>query len=57
VSSFLPVVAAGFIAAAVVGYFSIRWLIGYLMRHSLKVFAVYCIVLGAVTVLVASIRG
>lgn len=53
----IPNVAAGFIAAAIVGYFAIRWLIGYLMRHSLKVFAIYCIVFSALTLIVAYVRG
>lgn len=50
---FLPVVMAGFVAAAVVGFFSIRWLIAYVANHSLRVFALYCVVLGAVTLFVA----
>ncbi len=41
----LPVVA-GFITAAIVGYLAIRWLLGYLNRHSLTIFAVYTAVLG-----------
>ena len=44
---FLPLLAVGFIAAALVGWFAIRWLIGYLSKHSLYVFAVYCAGLGA----------
>ena len=50
-----PVILAGFVTAAIVGYLSIRWLIGYLMRHSLKAFAVYCIALAVVTLAVALI--
>jgi undecaprenyl-diphosphatase len=45
---FLPLLAVGFVAAAIVGWFAIKWLIGYLSRHSLYVFAVYCAVLGAI---------
>ncbi len=47
VGGFLPVIAVGLIAAAIVGWFSIRWLLGYLTRHSLYVFAAYCAVVGA----------
>ena len=47
-SSFLPVLLAGFLAAAVFGWLAIRWLLRYLGRHSLAVFAVYCAVLAAV---------
>ena len=49
---FLPLVMVGFIAAAVVGFFSIRWLLAFVSNHSLRVFALYCVVLGAVTLFV-----
>jgi undecaprenyl-diphosphatase len=39
--------AAGFVASAVVGYLAIRWLLSYLSRSSLFPFAVYCLVIGA----------
>lgn len=42
----LPVFITGFLAAAVVGYLAIRWLLGYLNRHSLYVFSAYCTVVG-----------
>jgi undecaprenyl-diphosphatase len=42
----LPLLA-GFVASAVVGYLAIRWLLGYLSRSSLFPFAVYCLVIGA----------
>ncbi len=48
-SSFLPLLAAGFLAAAVSGWFAVRWLIAYLNQHSLYVFAAYCAVLAAIT--------
>ena len=44
----LPALAVGFVTAAVVGWFSIKWLIGYLNNHSLYVFAIYCAVIGAI---------
>jgi len=47
-SQFLPLLAVGFITAAVIGWFAIKWLIGYLSRHSLYVFAVYCAVIGMI---------
>jgi undecaprenyl-diphosphatase len=46
-ASFLPVIAAGFIAAAITGWLAIRWLMGYLNRHSLYGFAIYCAVAGS----------
>lgn len=44
--SFLPLVAVGFITAGVIGWFSIKWLLGYLNRNSLYAFAAYCAVIG-----------
>jgi undecaprenyl-diphosphatase len=46
---FLPLLAVGFATAAVVGWFAVKWLIGYLGKHSLYVFAIYCAALGALT--------
>jgi undecaprenyl-diphosphatase len=43
----LPVFLAGFLSAGVVGYLSIRWLLRYLIHHSFYVFAIYCAVVGA----------
>jgi undecaprenyl-diphosphatase len=45
--------AVGFVAAAVSGWLAIGWLISYLNRRSLYVFAVYCAV-GGVACLAAS---
>ena len=42
---FLPLLV-GFLTAAVSGYLAIRWLIAYLSRHSLYLFAGYCTALG-----------
>jgi undecaprenyl-diphosphatase len=46
--AFLPAIAVGLATAAVVGWLAIKWLIGYLGKHSLYAFAVYCGVVGAV---------
>ncbi|MGZ9226871.1 MAG: undecaprenyl-diphosphate phosphatase, partial [Anaerolineales bacterium] len=45
---FLPLLAVGFIAAAIVGWFAIKWLIEYLSKRSLYVFGVYCAVVGTI---------
>ena len=45
---FLPLLAVGFVTAAVVGWFAIKWLIDYLSKRSLYVFAVYCAVVGTI---------
>jgi undecaprenyl-diphosphatase len=49
-SAFLPPLAVGFLVAAVIGWLSIRWLIGYVSKHSLYGFAAYCAALGTVCV-------
>ena len=47
-SEFLPLLAVGFVMAAVVGWFAIRWLIEYLSNRSLYAFAVYCAAVGLI---------
>jgi len=47
-SEFLPLLAVGFITAAIVGWFAIKWLIDYLSKGSLYIFAAYCAVVGAI---------
>jgi undecaprenyl-diphosphatase len=41
-SSMLPSILTGILTSAVVGYLAIRWLLGYLARRPLYVFAIYC---------------
>lgn len=45
---FLPLLAVGFVTAAIVGWFAIKWLIDYLSKRSLYVFAIYCAVIGTI---------
>jgi undecaprenyl-diphosphatase len=52
----LLVFIPGFIAAAVTGYFTIRWLLKYLAEHTLYDFAIYCVAVGLVTLLASFIR-
>src|SRR5689334_6964549 len=47
-AQFLPLLAVGFVTAAIVGWFAIKWLISYLSQHSLYVFAAYCAVVGTI---------
>jgi undecaprenyl-diphosphatase len=42
----LTPLAIGFLAAALVGFLSIRFLLNYLRDHPLTIFAVYCLLLG-----------
>ena len=51
ISQFLPLVIVGFLVAALVGWFAIHWLLGYLNKHSLYIFAAYCAVVGAICVI------
>jgi len=46
--SFLPLLAVGFVTAATVGWFAIKWLIDYLSKRSLYIFAAYCAVAGTI---------
>lgn len=54
--SFLPGLAVGFVAAAIVGWLSIRWLLNYLNRHSLYIFAAYCVVIGVFALILQVLR-
>ena len=45
-TSLLPAFIPGFITAAVVGYFAIRWLLRFLADHPLYVFSIYCTAVG-----------
>jgi undecaprenyl-diphosphatase len=56
VASLLPVFLPGFIASGVVSYITIRWLLRYVARHSMLVFAAYCFGLGALAMLVTAVR-
>ncbi len=51
-STFIPSMVTGFVIAMIVGYFSIHWLLKFLTNHSLKGFAIYCILIGFVGLLV-----
>jgi len=51
--SLLLPLGIGFLAATVVGYLSIRWLLNYLARHSLYPFAIYCLVVGLAVILIS----
>jgi len=51
-AQFLPRLVVGFITAALVGWFAIKWLINYLGKHSLYIFAAYCAVVGFILLIV-----
>jgi len=53
---FLPVLSIGFIAALVIGYLSIRWLLKFVRSHSMIPFAIYCAVVSVLTIFIAYFR-
>jgi undecaprenyl-diphosphatase len=55
-AAFLPMLAVGFATAALVGWLAIRWLLNYLNKHSLYVFAGYCAVLGIVVLFLQYVK-
>jgi undecaprenyl-diphosphatase len=55
-ASYLPPLAAGFAAAALVGFASIHWLLSYLARRPMNVFAWYRLAVGAGCFLVYAYR-
>ena len=50
-TEFLPQVLTGFVTAGIVGYLSIRWLLGYLAKHPLYVFSGYVAAAGLITLI------
>ena len=52
-----PLLTAGFLAAAVSGYLCIRFLLNYLQRGKLYIFAIYVWLFGAASLLAAWVRG
>ena len=51
VIEFLPYLLVGFTTSAIVGYLAIRWLLAYLAKRPLYIFAIYTAVVGAVTLI------
>lgn len=47
----IPTLVLGFIVAAFVGYFSIRWLLAYLTSRPLYIFAIYCLVVSIIVII------
>jgi undecaprenyl-diphosphatase len=47
----------GFLAAAVIGFLAIHVLLLYVRRHRLYLFAAYCVLLGAVSLVTYAVRG
>lgn len=56
-SAVMPVITIGFIVSAVVGYLSIRWLLGYIQKNSFRGFTLYCLTAGILMILIILIKG
>jgi undecaprenyl-diphosphatase len=55
-SSFLPMLAVGFLTAAVVGWLAIKWLLGYLNKHTLYIFSGYCGIIGLIVLFIQIVK-
>lgn len=57
ITSQIAPLVTGFLTAALVGYFSIDWLLSFLVRRGLNFFSVYCLLAGIGVLLADQIRG
>lgn len=55
-TAYLPPLVVGFVASAIVGFFSIHWLLGFLAKRPMNVFGWYRVVAGGLCLLLAFIR-
>lgn len=55
--SFLPIILVGAVAALLVGYLSIHWLLGFLTKRSFYWFALYCVIFGLLVLNVGAARS
>ena len=56
-AGFLPILLVGFFTALIVGYLSIHWLLDFIKRNRLWYFAVYCVLLACIVLIVSSVRS
>jgi undecaprenyl-diphosphatase len=52
----LPQLLVGFVVSAVVGVLAIRFLLSYLQDHTLRIFVIYCLVMGIFVIMLTFIR-
>lgn len=55
-SDFLPIILVGFLAALLVGYLAIHWLLSFLGKRSLYIFAIYCVILGSLVIILGLVN-
>ena len=53
----LPQLLVGFVVSAIVGVLAIRFLLAYLQDHTLRIFVIYCLVLGIAVITLSFIRA
>lgn len=56
-SSQIGPLIVGFLAATIVGYLAIRWLLRFLSQRSLYIFAAYCFLIGSAGMIAAVLNG
>lgn len=52
----LPAFIPGLVASAIVSYFAIRWMLKYLIQRTLYIFAIYCVVVGSLVLIISLFR-
>ena len=49
------VLIAGFLSAAIFSYLAVKFMMGYIQKHSLNIFAIYCWIVGALTIIISMV--
>jgi undecaprenyl-diphosphatase len=49
------VLIAGFLSAAIFSYLAVKFMMGYIQKHSLNLFAIYCWIVGALTIIISMV--
>lgn len=47
------VLVLGFLAAVISSYLAVKFMMGYIQKHSLNIFAIYCWIVGALTIILS----
>ncbi|AUB57775.1 undecaprenyl-diphosphatase [Methanobacterium sp. MZ-A1] len=48
----LEVMIAGFLSASIFSYLAVKFMMGYIQKHSLRIFAYYCWIIGALSLII-----
>ncbi|AXV40125.1 undecaprenyl-diphosphate phosphatase [Methanobacterium sp. BAmetb5] len=49
------VMIAGFLSAVIFSYLAVKFMMGYIQKHSLNIFAIYCWIIGALTIIISMV--